>query len=210
MSKLGINTGSTPNDGQGDSLRVAMGKINHNFTEIYDTLGDGNNVISYASTAGIATVAENLTGNPIVRVGGILNSGITTTEHIEVRNITAAGVITATQFFGDGSQLQNVAASAAGLDILDNNVRKGIAKEINFGANLHVTPPDGVGRVTVYMDNSFSSASDDGTPGGSGGTDAAAQGGSGGLSFEVVNDTTVKIQVIGSDGITRSANITLS
>ena len=209
MSKLGINTGSTPNDGQGDSLRVAMGKINHNFTEIYDTLGDGNNVISYASTAGIATVAENLTGNPIVRVGGILNSGITTTEHIEVRNITATGVITATQFFGDGSQLLNVAASAAGLDILDNNVRKGIAKEINFGANLHVTPPDGVGRVTVYMDNSFSSASDDGTPGGSGGSDAPS-GSSTGLSFEVVNDTTVKIQVIGSDGITRSANITLS
>jgi len=210
MSKLGINTGSSPNDGQGDSLRVAMGKINHNFTEIYDTFGDGNTIVSYAGTAGISTVAENLTGRPRVEVSGILNTGITTTEHIEVRNITSTGIITAVQFIGDGSQISNVVAEWSGIDVLDNNVRKGVAREINFGANVQVSPPDVVGRVTVSVDNTFSSSiSDDGLspPGGSG---VAPSGSNTGLSFEVVNDTTVKIQVIGSDGITRSANITLS
>ena len=208
MSKLGINTGSTPNDGQGDSLRVAMGKINHNFTEIYDNLGDGNNIISYASTAGIATLAENLTGNPIVRVSGLLNTGITTTEHIEVRNITSTGIVTASKFVGDGSGITNIVASSSGLDVLDNNVRKGVGRELNFGANLQCTSPDGVGRVTISVDNTFSASKDDGTPGGSqqfGTSPSDPQ-----LTFKVVNDTTVKIQVVGSDGITRSADITLS
>ena len=35
MSKKTIDTGSAPNDGTGDSLRVAFGKINDNFTEVY-------------------------------------------------------------------------------------------------------------------------------------------------------------------------------
>ena len=149
MSRLGINTGSSPNDGQGDPLRIAMGKINSNFTEIYNTIGDGNTLTSYASTAGISTVARNLTGSPRINVSGILNTGITTTEHLEVTNITSTGIVTATQFVGDGSQLSNVTALVGGLEVLDNNVRKGIARELNFGDNITSTGPDGVGRVTI-------------------------------------------------------------
>lgn len=151
MSRLGINTGNNPNDGQGDPLRIAMGKINNNFTEIYNVIGDGNNLISYASTAGISTLARNLTGSPRINVSGILNSGITTTEHLEVRNITSTGVVTATQFVGDGSQLTNVTALVGGLEVLDDNVRKGVARELNFGANIVSTGPDGVGRVTISV-----------------------------------------------------------
>ena len=151
MSRLGVNTGSNPNDGQGDPLRIAMGKINSNFTEIYNVIGDGNNLTSYASTAGISTLAQNLTGSPRINVSGILNTGITTTEHIEVRNITSTGVVTATQFVGDGSQLTNVTALVGGLEVLDDNVRKGVARELNFGANIISTGPDGVGRVTISV-----------------------------------------------------------
>ena len=143
MSRLGINTGSNPNDGQGDPLRIAMGKINSNFTEIYSTFGDGSNLDS------IPNVAENLTGNPIINVSGILNTGITTTEHLEVRNITSTGIVTAVQFVGDGSQLSNVTALVGGLEVLDNDVRRGIARELNFGDNITSTGPDGVGRVTI-------------------------------------------------------------
>ena len=143
MSRLGINTGSNPNDGQGDPLRIAMGKINSNFTEIYSTFGDGSNLDS------IPNVAENLTGNPIINVSGILNTGITTTEHLEVRNITSTGIVTAVQVVGDGSQLSNVTALVGGLEVLDNDVRRGIARELNFGDNITSTGPDGVGRVTI-------------------------------------------------------------
>jgi len=151
MSRLGINTGNNANDGQGDTLRAAMGKINSNFLEIYTTLGDTANVISYASTAGIATLARNLANSPIIEVDGIVNSGITTTEHIEVRNITSTGIITAVQFVGDGSQLTDVIATNPGIEILDENVRRGVAREINFGANVLVTAPDVNGRVTVTV-----------------------------------------------------------
>ena len=154
MSRLGINTGSNPNDGQGDPLRVAMGKINSNFQEIYNTLGDGFTLTSYASTAGISTLARNLTGSPRINVSGVLNTGITTTEHLEVRNITSTGVVTATQFVGDGSQLTNVTALVGGLEVLDDNVRKGVARELNFGANIVSTGPDGVGRVTISVASS--------------------------------------------------------
>ena len=41
MARLGLNAGSIPNDGTGDTLRNAGGKINSNFQEIYDYFGDG-------------------------------------------------------------------------------------------------------------------------------------------------------------------------
>ena len=155
MARLGINTGTNPNDGTGDALRVAMGKINSNFQEIYNTIGNGTSLASYVSSAGIATLAQNLTGNPIINISGSLNTGITTTEHIQVRNITSTGVVTATQFVGDGSQLTNVTAVVGGLEVLDNSVRMGVARELNFGDNITSTGPDGVGRVTISVGNTF-------------------------------------------------------
>lgn len=38
MAKQIINIGSSPNDGTGDSLRLAFTKANANFTEIYSGL----------------------------------------------------------------------------------------------------------------------------------------------------------------------------
>lgn len=149
MSRLGINTGNNPNDGQGDPLRVAMGKINSNFLEVYNTFGNGFTLTSYASTAGISTVAQNLTGSPRINVSGILNTGITTTEHLEVRNITSIGVVTATGFVGDGSQLTNVTSTASGVSIYDDNVFLGVARELNFDANIVSTSPDGTQRVRI-------------------------------------------------------------
>jgi hypothetical protein len=35
MAQQNINIGSNANDGTGDDLRTAMGKINTNFTELY-------------------------------------------------------------------------------------------------------------------------------------------------------------------------------
>ena len=40
MARQGIGTGSSPNDGSGDNLRVGAGKINDNFSEIYNYFGD--------------------------------------------------------------------------------------------------------------------------------------------------------------------------
>ena len=42
MAYQGINTGTTPNDGTGDTLIGGGVKINSNFSELYNLIGDGS------------------------------------------------------------------------------------------------------------------------------------------------------------------------
>ena len=49
MAKQVLNTGSSANDGTGDTLRQAGTKINANFTEIYTLIGDGTNISTEVS-----------------------------------------------------------------------------------------------------------------------------------------------------------------
>ena len=51
MAKLGILTGTTPNDGSGDTLLQGAIKINSNFNEIYSNFGDGSNLTSLVGYA---------------------------------------------------------------------------------------------------------------------------------------------------------------
>jgi hypothetical protein len=44
MSYQGISTGTSPNDGTGDTLIDGAVKINSNFQEIYNALGDGTTI----------------------------------------------------------------------------------------------------------------------------------------------------------------------
>jgi len=90
MAKLGINTGSAPDAGNGDSMLVGAIKINSNFNELYNVLGNGtnlNNSIGYALTSGISTVSQGLTGTPNISVGtlgasfaNVTGSGTSTTQ----------------------------------------------------------------------------------------------------------------------------------
>ena len=87
MARLGINTGTTANDGTGDSLRTGAGKINDNFTELYSALGTGTTlqvgygktVVSLGSTTGYvgigttnATQSLDVVGN--LRVTGVIKN----------------------------------------------------------------------------------------------------------------------------------------
>ena len=164
MSKRVINIGNAPNDGTGDPLRTGLSKVNENFTELYNTLGDGNNVISYASTAGISTLAENLTGTPSIEVSGLTNTGVSTVQSIQATDLIVAGIVTATQFSGDGSQLTGVTGTGQGIDIYEDATRRGIAKQLNFAENIQVSAPDGQGRVNISVASSIIGAG--GTGGG--------------------------------------------
>ena len=46
MALLGISTGTTPNDGTGDSLIVGADKVNKNFQEIYNAIGNGTTIFA--------------------------------------------------------------------------------------------------------------------------------------------------------------------
>jgi hypothetical protein len=88
MAYQGISTGTTPNDGLGDSLASGAIKINSNFTEIYTALGDGTNLsvteviqdaVGSAINAGIQTgisVTYDDTNNRV----NFSSYGITTTS----------------------------------------------------------------------------------------------------------------------------------
>ena len=81
MSRVAINTGSVANDGTGDSLRIAGGIINDNFSEIYSQFGDGTNLtptwdktaagINTTSSVGIGTTNPRFT----LEVGAVGASG---------------------------------------------------------------------------------------------------------------------------------------
>jgi hypothetical protein len=44
MSKSLISTGINPNDGNGDTLLAGAAKVNSNFNEVYNAIGDGSNI----------------------------------------------------------------------------------------------------------------------------------------------------------------------
>jgi hypothetical protein len=81
MSRVAINTGSVANDGTGDSLRIAGGKINDNFSELYNFLGDGTDLTpTWDKTAAGVNTTSNVgigTTNPrfALEVGAVGASG---------------------------------------------------------------------------------------------------------------------------------------
>jgi len=58
MAKSTILVGSSADDGSGDSLRNGGIKINNNFTEVYNALGDGTNIVNIASNTYVNTTFE--------------------------------------------------------------------------------------------------------------------------------------------------------
>lgn len=110
MARLGISTGTTPNDGTGDTLIAGAVKINKNFEEIYSAIGNGTTIFA---------------GSP---------------------NLNNLGIVTATSFYGDGSNLTGVGADVT---IQDNGTGIGTARVINFGDYLDVSSITSTGICTV-------------------------------------------------------------
>lgn len=95
MAKLGINTGSSPNDGTGDTLRLGGTKVNTNFDELYAALGDGTNLsVGTGTTSILSLVYPNVgIGSAITAHKLDVNGNIGATN-IEVSNINLSGILT--------------------------------------------------------------------------------------------------------------------
>ena len=203
MARQGIFTGSSPNDGTGDSLLVGASKINQNFSEIYSAFGNGNNLESYVNSSGISTVSQGLTGSPNITVNRIV-AGFTSslipfycedyadlpsfstyhgafahvhetgkayyahTRWIELVNTETdrtvgtgtenynVGVITATSFVGDGSQLTGIGTTSGGsgialtsLSVTVNAVGLSTLSYNNSTGVFAFTPPNLTGYATT-------------------------------------------------------------
>lgn len=101
MALQGISTGTIPNDGTGDSLLAGAIKVNKNFLEVYNALGDGTTLLAGNPnlTVGIITsTGLDINGNGDISgnldVGGNLTvTGVLTYE--DVTNVDSIGVVTA-------------------------------------------------------------------------------------------------------------------
>jgi hypothetical protein len=154
MARQGINTGTSPNDGLGDSLLTGAIKINSNFLEIYNTFGDGNTLnpgmgygsttnALYANVAGIATVAQGLTGTPsidVYRLGisSSINVGAASTfqKSVHFESTLLIGDTDELQIFHDGNNSYIDNASAGNLILRDSGT--GIQLKKTSGALMGV------------------------------------------------------------------------
>jgi hypothetical protein len=126
MAVQGIGTGSSPNDGNGDSLLAGALKINSNFDELYTLLGDGatltSNVVnelvagsnvSLSATTGKVTISATASASALDSVWRTTDVGINTVSNVGIGSTgpesaltvsgdaKVSGVVTATSFVGD-------------------------------------------------------------------------------------------------------------
>ena len=126
MAKLGIYTGSAPNDGTGDSLIDGAIKINSNFDEIYSTIGDGSALavpvtsIAAGSNINVSGATGNVTITGLANtanvatdslvVSGISTLGVVVASSLISTEVNVTGIVTALSFSGSGANITNISA----------------------------------------------------------------------------------------------------
>ena len=88
MAKLDIDTGTLGNPATGDTLRTAMTKVNTNFAEVYQLVGDGSTgLITTSVTNGDLKLQPNGTGDieiDTLQISGSAITSITTNSNITI------------------------------------------------------------------------------------------------------------------------------
>jgi hypothetical protein len=156
MSRQGIFTGTSPNDGTGDSLLSGALKVNQNFTEIYSTFGDGNNL----ATAGIGgTWAVNATGIHTTKNVGIGTTNATSTLTVNgslsvngistfTNNVNFVGVTTniffqqSTNSFKYGDNARAYFGTALDLEIYSDGSSSAIQEKSGGNKKLYIVSND--------------------------------------------------------------------
>ena len=170
MAKLGISTGTTPNDGTGDSLLDGAVKVNSNFDEVYGKIGDGTNlfvgIVSSITVSGPLSISTTF-GAPVI-------TGLANTANINANNfqVTGVGTITGTTKLAGINTFSDAGYTVAGVmtasNIISNETIKvaGIVTTSEDGINVsagvtartlaiqNVTETDHfVGLNTVFLDH---------------------------------------------------------
>ena len=118
-----INIGTLPNDGEGDPLRVAFGKINNNFSNLFSTFVNTSNTYSTGNTAG--QVLFETPANAFTQGQFYIRSNDPDTDNSQTiqlyAQINPAG--DEIKFTGYGSTFFGNALARFDMDVLGGNVR---------------------------------------------------------------------------------------
>ena len=103
MTKQTINRGTAANDGTGDNLRAGAAKINENFDELYNVLGDGTTLLSgdYITTSSTSILTNKTINGNNNTITNIPNSALASIGNSKLTNSS----ITIT---GDGAQTSDI------------------------------------------------------------------------------------------------------
>jgi len=119
MARLGISTGTTPNDGTGDTLLTGATKVNSNFSEVYGVIGDGTNAyvgivtqIVAGSNIGISSAYGSVTITGAGQTAEVRANTLVVTGVSTLGVVTGATSIQATKYYGDGSELSGISAGS--------------------------------------------------------------------------------------------------
>jgi hypothetical protein len=105
MAYQGINTGSSPNSGTGDSLIEGAEKINSNFVELYNVVGNGTTTfVGVVTQITAGTNVSISTSYGSVQISAPTPSQITTTN-LNVSGVSTLGVVTSATYYGDASNI---------------------------------------------------------------------------------------------------------
>jgi hypothetical protein len=129
MAKLGINTGTSPNDGTGDSLLQGAIKINSNFNEIYSAIGNGTTITNFAT-------------GPV-----LIGSASSTGTILQTLQVTGGAYISSSVGIGTTNPLSK-------FEVCDGDIKVGV----NTSNGLILTSQNGTKyRILVNNDGSISS-----------------------------------------------------
>ena len=169
MAKQIINVGARNNDGTGDSLRVGATKVNDNFSEIYNLLGDGENLsvvsrinagqgiavsnstgvvlitgrIASANDLGVIKVGENLTISP----DGTLSAQQTVYSLPTASSTVLGGVKVGTGLSISQGVISSNNPTPYTLPIATASIRGGV----KIGANISVSPDGTISGNPDYL-----------------------------------------------------------
>jgi len=144
MAKLGIFTGTSPNDTTGDTLSQGAVKINSNFSEIYSAIGDGTNITNSLSSITVAGLST-FTNGPVV-----IGSGIQTgTSKLQVSGNT---FITGSVGIGTTNPTSN-------LHVVGGGNFTGIVSALSFSGNSSSASYATTAGIATYATNAGTSTS---------------------------------------------------
>jgi plastocyanin len=160
MAYQGINTGTTPNDGTGDTLVDGGVKINSNFTELYSLIGDGSTLavgIVTIITAGTNVSINTSTGNVTVSAPtpvSIATTDVDISRNLKSAGITTLGVTTVTSFLTAGitTLASQGGVTTTGGDFYvggDLYVLDDVVYDEVTGRNINITGVGTIGNLVV-------------------------------------------------------------